>query len=152
MKALLLILAAVGAFGQSARGTYAYEKETSLSSAAEKVTIQIASGSNRTARMVAATGYCSVACTLTLVRDGTAATGTAGTVIKLNSGAPSSGVSVYHTSNVGSGTTIKTYTLSAGQEIIIDLGDKGLIAGENVTLQTSTITGTARIYFQWREY
>lgn len=137
---------------QATRGVFTYEKTTSLSGAAETVTIHLASNSNRTAKMLAATVYCSVACTATLSRDGTAPTGTAGTVVQLNSTSESSGVQIYHTSDVGAGTTIKTYTLAAGEEKVIDLYEKGITAGKNLTLATNSITGTARIFFQWREY
>lgn len=138
--------------GQTARGTYYYEKETVLSGTAETVTIHLPTGANRSARFVGATVYCSVACTATLRRDGTAPTGTAASTGKLNAASVASVAAAYHSSDVGAGTTIKTYTLSAGEEKLIDLADKGLVAAENLTLATSAITGTARIYFQWREF
>lgn len=153
MKIITLVLIfSASVYAQSVRGQYAYEKETSLTSAAETVTIHLATGSSRTARMVGATAYCSVACTVTLKRDGTAPTATAATATKLNTTTAAAGVVPYYSSDVGTSTTLKTYTLSAGEEKVIDLSDKGLLPGENLTLVTSSITGTARLFFQWREY
>jgi hypothetical protein len=83
-------------------------------------------------------------------RDGTAPTTTAGTVVKLNSDAGSASVVPYYSSNVGAGTTIKNYTISAGSELLIDMSDKGLTPGKNITI-TPSLSG-ARVYFQWREY
>lgn len=150
MKTLLAVLLAVSATAQT-RGTFSYEKETSLSGAAETVTIHLPLASSRTVQFVGATVYCSVACTFTLTRDGTAPTNTAGTAVAVNSGG-SAGAVPYHTSNVGAGTQIKKYNVAAGEEKSIDLQDKGLTAGGNLTITTSSITGTARVYFQWREF
>jgi len=152
MKLALLLLFSTIAFAQSSKGTFGYEKETSLSGAAETVTLHLPTGSTRTAKLVGATVYCSVVCTATLKRDGTAPTTTAGTAVKLNTASDAASVVPYHTSNVGTSTAIKIYNIAAGEEKVIDLSDKGLLAAENVTLVTSSITGTARIYFQWREY
>ena len=152
MKHLIaLICCACSLFGQAAKGTYTYEKETSLSGAAETVTIHLPAG-NRTVRFVGATVYCSVACTVTLSRDGPAPTTTAGTATRLNITNSGATAVPYHTSNVGATAPLKNYNLAATEEKIIDLVDKGLIPGENLTLATSAITGTARIYFQWKEY
>ena len=153
MKTLILFLAAASmAFGQH---VYTYEKETSLSGAAETVTVQLPTGSNKTVQLIGAEVYCSVACTPELLRDGTAATTTAGTVVPLNvhTTTPAAAATVFHTSNVGSGggTHIRYYTVPAGTTVSIDLSDKGLTPGKNITLKTNSITGTARIYFQWRE-
>jgi len=151
VKIILLLLLSITAYAQNTKGTYAYEKETSLSTAAETVSLHLPAGS-RTAKFVGATAYCSVTCTVTLKRDGTAPTTTAATAVKLNTTSSGASVVPYYSSNVGTSTTVKTYTLSAGEEKVIDLADKGLLGGENVTLVTSSITGTARLYFQWREY
>lgn len=149
MKRILLLLFAPLAFGQDVN-TYTYEKETSLSGAAETVTVHLPSTANKTVQFVGAEVHCSVACTVELKRDGTAPTTTAATVVPLN-GSPHPAATVFHTSNVGSSTHIKYYTVAAGSSASIDLTDKGLTVGKNLTLGTNSITGTARIYFQWRE-
>lgn len=148
MKPILLALLCV--FPVLAQNSFTYEKETSLSSATEKVTIHLATASEKTVRFTGATVYCSVACVVTLSRDGTAPTTTAGTAVALNTG--TAGAVPYHASNVGSSTSIKKYNISAGTELSIDLSDKGLVAGKNLSLATDSITGTARIFVQWQEF
>jgi hypothetical protein len=147
----ILAAAAVQLLAQSSRGTFAYEKETALTAASEKVTLAMPTG-GRTAKLIGATVYCSAAATFTLSRDGTAPTGTLATAVKLNTTSASASARVYHTSDAGAGTTIKTYTCAAGSEIGIDLPDKGLLASENISIASNSITGTVRIYFQWREF
>lgn len=146
---IVLALAIAGALlAQSPRGEYSYERTTSGSS--EKVTLHLATGSERTARGVAATIYCASAATAALSRDGAAPTTTAATAVKLNSDAPTAAVVPYHTSNAGAGTSIKNYNIAAGQEYLIDLTAMGLLAGGNISL-TPNLSG-CRVYFQWREF
>lgn len=153
MKLWIALLVAALAIAQGPRGNYTYQKSTSLSGAAETVTIHLpSSAGSRTVKFVGASVYCSVACTATLARDGTAPTTTAGTVVKLNSTDSTASAVPYHTSNVGAGTTIKTYTIPAASEIPIEFDLKGLKLGENVTLSTNSITGDVRIFFQWQEF
>ncbi len=157
MKTTLLLLICAGSlFAQTPRGTYVYEKTTSLSSSAEKVTLHLPSNSIRTAQPVAVTVYCTADVVATLSRDGTAPTATAGTAIKLNatnsSGAiPTASAVPYYSSNVGTSTTIKTYNIPGGVEYPISLGDKSLRPGENISLGTDSITGSCSIFFLWRE-
>ncbi len=150
MRTALLFLAFAATLLSQDSQTYTYEKETSLSGAAETVTVHLPSTANKTAQFVGAEVYCSVACTAELLRDGSAPTTTAATVVPLN-GSPNPAATVFHTSNVGAGTHIKYYTIAAGGKEVIDLSDKGLTVGKNLTLKTNSITGTARIYIQWRE-
>lgn len=149
----MILLLALSLLAQGPRGNYTYQKSTSLSSAAETVTIHLpSSAGSRTVKFVGISIYCSVACTATLARDGTAPTTTAGTVVKLNSTDATASAVPYHTSNVGAGTTIKTYTVPAASEIPIEFDLKGLKLGENVTLSTNSISGDVRIFFQWQEF
>lgn len=150
MKRLATLFLLVGLAPAQIWQNYTYEKSTSLSSAAETVTIHLPTGSDKTVKFVGASVYCSVACTFTLERDGTAPTTTIATPPELNGGTSGS-ARAYHTSNVGSSTVIKNYTVAAGTEFGILLSEKGLTAGTNLTIRTSSITGTARIFFQWRE-
>ena len=143
---VLLLLAGIA----SAQSVYTYEKATAATTS-EKVTIHLPADSVSSIRFVGATAYCSAGGTATLTRDGTAPTTTLATVVKLNNNAATSAARAYHASNVGSGTHIKTYNLAAGFEQAIELPDKSLLPGENLTIATSCTSGDNRIYFQWRQ-
>lgn len=145
---LILLLSSV----LSGQGTYGYERTASLSGAASVVTIHLLTGASHTVRFQGATVYCSVACTFTLEFNGSAPTGTlAGTTPDLGGTARTPQAKAYHTSDSSGGVTIKTYTVAASTETSIDLSFIGLKATNNLTIRTSSITGTARTYFQWRE-
>lgn len=153
--AICAILCAVSLFAQTPRGVYTHERTTTGSS--EKVTLHLpAASSDRTARLVAVSVYCVTACTAALTRDGTAPTATAATATKLNASSttstivPAAAVIPYNASNVGAGTTIKNYNIAATEEKVIELEDKGLIPGENITI-TPSLSG-ARVFWMWREY
>lgn len=144
LAALLLLPCSFGS------GVYTYEKSTTLSSAAETVTIHLPTGSNGTVKFLGASVYSSVATSFTLERDGSAPTATAVTPAEMNGGATGE-ARAYHTSNVGSSTTIKTYNVFAADEKRIDLPEKGLTAGQNLTIRTASMTGSVRIFIQWME-
>lgn len=142
----LLILSTTG----RTAGIYTYEKATTLAAATERVTLHFPTGSSKTVYLIGATIYSSVATTYTVERDGTAPTTTAVTPGELNSGTAGL-IIAYHTSNVGAGTTIKTYNIAASEEQRIELGYKTLKAGKNLTIRTASMTGNVRIFLQWRE-
>lgn len=153
MKRVLLVILTVSLLLAQGRGVYTYEKATTLSAAAEVVTVHLASGSQRTVQFIAATVYCSVACTATMERNGTAPTATVGAVsTDWGGGSIAASAVPYYSSNVGSPTVGKTYNIAAGEEKPIDMVNVGLRAGQNITLRTSSITGNARIFFEWREF
>jgi hypothetical protein len=106
-------------------------------------------------RFVAATVYCSVACTITLERTGTAATETddSAAIAKLNDGSSSSAVKVFRSSDSASGTVIAKYVLTAGEKLPITLNDMSLDrkASANVSLGTDSITGDVKIFLLWYE-
>lgn len=145
--AILLLVFASGAFSQAARGVYTHERTTVGSS--ETSTLHLPTG-DRNARLVGVTVYCASTCTAALARDGAAPTSTAATANKLNTGTAAAAVVPYNASNVGAGTTIKNYNIAAGQELGIELTDKGLLGGQNVSI-TVSLSG-ARVFWQWREY
>lgn len=134
-----------------AAGVYTYEKETSLSSGQEKVTIHLPSSAGGTVTFIGATIRSSVAGKFEMLRDGTAPTATAVTPTELNGGA-SGEARAYYSSNVGSGTHVKYYDLLASIETGIDLPYKNLTPGKNLTIQSpASFTGEVRIFIQWRE-
>lgn len=152
MKNLILIyLLSLCAFAQR-QGTYAIEQKTVLSGAAEVVTVQLPS--TATARSVGfheASVYCSVQCEITFERDGTAATTTAITVQKVNSSDATATATAFRSSNVGTSTVIGRDIVAAGTTAAYDLRDKGLLAGQNFTIRTASITGTVIISVKWQE-
>lgn len=84
--------------------------------------------------------YCASASTATFSWNGTAATATAGSEIKLPGTQYPSGMTVWTGSNVGSGTTGPVYNIAAGQTAPFDLswfqfGTQG--TGANLTVTTS---------------
>lgn len=135
------------------RGVFSYEKATTLSGTAEVVTIHLAAGSQRTVTFIAASVYCSVACTATIERNGVAPTATVGAPSGDWAGGSIVASAVpYYSSNVGSPTVGKTYSIDAGQERAINMTNVGLRAGQNITIRTSSITGNVRIFLEWREF
>lgn len=84
--------------------------------------------------------YCASASTATFSWNGTAATATAASEIKLPGTQLPSGMTVWTGSNVGSGTTGPVYNIAAGQTMPFDLsyfkfGTQG--TGANITITTS---------------
>lgn len=133
---------------------YQANYSTSLSGAASTVTVQATATSDPVA-FEEADVYCSVACTATISINGTAATTTALTVtgpIGVTS-APGGPPAAFRSSNVGSGTALKTYNIPAAGTLALDLTPFSFGAhagtGSNFTIATSSITGTATIQIQW---
>lgn len=150
----LLLWCATIAHAQVQPSTFSAYKSTSLSGAAETLTIQKAVATvSRNFQFLSATMYCSVACTIELETAGTVASGTALTPTPLRFGTAAV-AEAYHTSNVGNGTTISEYVLAAGEQKSIGLnavywaGSSGL---KNLTLRTDSITGTVKLGIVWSE-
>lgn len=152
MKRLLLILLACCVPSFAASETYIYLREVTLSSSTDKLTIQQPATVIRGVEFVGGSIYCSVACTVTMDRTGTAATTTAATPTKLNSISSASSVSIYTASNAGTGTTITKFVIAAGQTLPIDLRETWISAANgNINFTTSSITGDVKIFLMWRE-
>lgn len=136
-----------------AQSRYTALKETALVAAAETVTVQqVAAPSARNVNFETLVLYCSVACDVTLTLNGTAATATAFATTPLGLFGPSSSLA-YASSNSSGGASIGKYSLSAGATIAIDLSKITIPPSTrgNLTAATSSITGTARIAFIWKE-
>jgi len=143
-----LLLLAAPAWSQAFIAT----KQTSLSGAAEVVTVQQPVSGARTVSFIGAYVDCSVACNITLERDGTAATATALTVVALNSGTPAA--TAWSSSDVGTGTVLARYKIPATGGLPINLAMKsmsGANTAKNLTLRTDSITGTVTITVVWTE-
>ena len=129
-------------------------KSTVLSGTAETVTVQQPATGAKSVSFLDGWAYCSVACTVTLSRSGTAATTTALTPVSLSQPTETVATTAFHTSNVGSGTTLATYDLVAGQTISLDLRSLAMIGNNtarNLSIGVGSITGTVMIGIKWRE-
>lgn len=137
--------------------TFATYYSTSLSSAASVITVQrtTISGS-KNIRFIIGYLHCSVACTITLERSGTAASTTSNTIVNLNPANAtkrSTTAFAYRSSNVGTGTTINTYNFETPGFLTIELHNFQLNSGtaDNLTLRSSSVTGTVSLGLVWRE-
>ncbi len=130
---------------------YIFMKETALVATTEKVTVQQPASGSLSVAFELADVYCSVACTVTFYQNGTAATTTtlAATTESLS---PPPKVVAFSSSNVGTGNTLKTYYLGAGQTLQFTLGDFALPRGAggsaNFSIGIASMTGTVRIQIQ----
>jgi hypothetical protein len=156
MKRILLMLAAAGAAfaqGTSAPRYIAYDSQ-SLTASGETLTVQQPGIGAKQVTFETASAYCSVACTITLAQNGSAATGSTTTPASINPITVSATALEYKGSNVGSGTTLGTWVLGAGAFQSIDLSKISLGAtgtGTNLSLSVSSITGTATLTIIWNE-
>jgi hypothetical protein len=130
---------------------YQANYSASLNSAASTVTVQ-ATTSSGSVNFEEGDVYCSVACTATISVNGTAATATSLTVTGPIGVAAAVPPVAFRTSNVSGGTTLKTFNIAAGGTLVLDLTAFYLPAmaggGANLTIATSSITGTATIQIQ----
>lgn len=149
MKRLILLLVfTLVAHAQD----YSVVKETVLAAAAEVITVQQPASGALTVRLKSAYIDCSVACTITLERNGTVAAGSTITPAPLNAGTAK--VTAWSSSTVGTGTVISKFTLPAGGGVPLDLSGISLIGngtGKNFTIRTSSITGTVHVNIKLTE-
>lgn len=139
----------------------------SLSGATQKITIQLPTATAGTrVRLKAAKIYCSVACTVTQERNGTAATATSLTVNKLNPEASGTlTVTAWRSSNVGAAAV--TYTsdvVIAGTTLPLNLGSAvdsetrggvyliGTTSAINYSIGLASMTGDYRITIIGEQY
>jgi hypothetical protein len=158
-RALLMVAMTAALSGQTAPTAttrlYGSYSEATPSGAAVVVTIQQPSTGARQVQFEGAVVYCSVACVPSLEINGTAATATAGTVIKLDTRAPTATAAVFTGSDVGAGTVINRYPIAAGGQT--DILKSGLTLGvstgvrQNLTIRTDAISGNVHILLMWSE-
>ena len=153
MKKILfsfLVIAGI-AIGQ----TYVVQKTTVLAAGAEIITVQQPASSARQVTFISAYFDCSVACSFTLERNGTAASSTTLAVRNVNPGETAASTTAWSASNVGTGTVLAGYNCTAACSVAIDL--TGVVfaqangTGTNLTLRSSSITGTVDIIFKYSE-
>jgi hypothetical protein len=148
----ILVLIAMSCGAQDTLNEYIVYKQTSLTSAAETVTIQQPTTPVMTIVGEVASVYCSVACDAIVTQLGTAASTTTLPTIPLNGGQASSAVA-FSASNTSGGTVLNTIAVGAGATQTIDLSRLYVSRGSqlNFSIGTSSITGTTRITVQWQE-
>lgn len=100
-----------------------------------------------TGSVAGASVSCAAAQTATLAWNGTAATATAGTEIKLPGTTASSGMTVWTASNVGGGTTGPAYPIPAGVPLSIWLGWFNFGSTGTASNLTISTTGSCTISF-----
>jgi len=163
MKALLALLLALPSFGQNQHPrsvsevprVYIATCSATLSGAGTACTIQQPATGANNVRLMYAQVYCSVACTVTQERNGTAATATSATVKRVNPDRTDAITAVvYSASDVGVGTAFVDKTLVAGTTVIKLDGVYLLGSGtaKNYTVRVASMTGTVAIAFEWEEY
>jgi hypothetical protein len=132
---------------------YSAQHSASLSTASDAVTVQGATNSNAV-HMKGASVSCSVACTITITQNGTAATATALTITPYNL-SPVPTVKAFSGSNASGGQVIGVYTISAGAgNTWIDLTAHQISRGtanSNITVSTSSISGTSYLALYYWE-
>jgi len=153
MKLLGLLLVPLSLVAQI---QFVAQKTTNLSGAAEVITVQQPASGPRTVEFRSAYIDCSVACTVTLERNGNAATSTSTPVVPVAAGtAQTATATAWASSNVGTGVVLQVSTISAGGFLVFDLAGITLPPkpdlSQNFTLRTSSITGTVNITIKWTE-
>lgn len=148
MKILSLLLLTLPFLAQ-AQISYVVTKQTALSAAAEVITVQQPTTASKQVNFKTAYIDCSVACGLTIERNGTPATTTTLAVGNVNLNETAASSKAFSSSNIGTGTVLATLSIPAGGSIVIDLSTiqflQGADQGKNLTLRTSSITGTVNI-------
>lgn len=151
----LLLLSLLGSSGLLAQINFIATKTTTLSGAAEVITIQQPSSASKKVDLLTAYVDCSVACTVTLERNGNPATSTTLTPQAVNPGEGTVTATAWSSSNVGTGTVLSVISLTAGASVIYDLAGMNFSnknnRGENFTIRTSSITGDVHINVKWSE-
>lgn len=163
MKRFLLLLVATLAMAQGPVGTVStivVRKQTVLAGAAEVVTVQMPSTvpttGPRAVKFLSAAFDCTVACSFTLERNGSAATTVSLTPLNANPQEPPPITVAFNTSNSAGGSVIGSYNCAAAcPPVPIDLTgiwfNNASVGTQNLTLRSNSITGTVDIMFKYQE-
>ncbi len=141
----LLLFSALNLLAQE--NFYVASHSAALVAGTDKVTVQQPSTGAKQVKLHGALVSCSTAattpCTLTFTQNGAAATATTLAVTPLNLSPPASSTA-WSSSNVGAGTTVHVYTITAPGDYWLDLSFFTLAPGpnSNVSLGWSSVTAT----------
>lgn len=157
MKPILTLLLLMVPLRAEMTGSYTHFLKSSLSSSTIKLTVQQIASGTRDLHFVSVGLKCTVDATFTLSLNGTAASATSGTVKKNNPWQPNATATVWTASNVGSGTTHRTFDVIGGtSEQAFDLSrfiiPRGAGTGANLTVTSSSVTGDCSISIVWEEW
>lgn len=162
MQRLLILLGLMAAqlSAQPVVRAYIHKSDTTLSSTARSVTVQmpasLTSNDAQTIRGIEASVYCENGCDVTVSRDGTAATATAGTIAAVASTTSNAPVAkAWDQSDVGTGTALSVIPAPAGVPVPFDITNlmmKGAGTAKNFTLKTSAVSGRVVINIVWQEF
>ena len=159
LKSVIITFAlVVSAWAQVPYDYIASSGNVSVSTATYAVTLQQPTAANNPLPVqfppspsVGASVYCSVACTLSIIRatgSTGAATATTGTVSPVQPNSPPASVLLYTASNYSGGTTLLTVNIPAGTTYPLDMSPTHLGgANDNITLALASLTGTVNITF-----
>jgi hypothetical protein len=161
MRTLLLSLLLAGlAFGQVSPQVademqfFHATHEVSLSGSGTTFTLQLPAKAGKRVYPQAAVIECSVDCTVTQDRNGSAATGTAVTALGLNNSGTAA-ATFYRASNANAGTALVPVTVKAGVQAVVDMTytvfSRGVDTAQNHNWRVSAITGNARVSVIWGE-
>ncbi len=158
MKRLLalLVFCAVGAMAdeQPPGAQYLVSYSATLSATAGVVTVQQPASAGRNVQFVWASVFCSVTCYYTLERDGTAATATSATVVKINPDARAATATAWTASDAGAGTVIGHFGNLNGGLQSFNLDDKTFHSDGtaiNFTIRIVSLTGDVKVVIAWKE-
>lgn len=125
-----------------------YQANATTSGAA-KITVQ-ATATSGAVSFEEADIYSSAGCTVTVYINGTAATTTALAVVGPIGVASAVPPAAFSASNVGTGTTLKTFVIAAGGTLVLDLHPFYLAAGAGTGANfTIGVSATSTIQIQW---
>ena len=161
MKPILIgaLLAIVGSAQQKPDDVdrlrfYQASASLSLSGTGGSITIQLPVKSGSRVYLQQAVLKCSVACTVTQERNGSAASATATTPVSLTGGATPA-ATLYGGSGTTGGAALTSLTLGAGQQIPLDMTFTAFSRNndnvQNHTWRVSSITGTFEVGVIWGE-
>ena len=122
---------------------------------AEAVTVQQVANSNRILHFKTAYVECTVACTVTVERNGSAATSTEATPTPVNATSEAAVSKAFVASNVGSGTAISpAYSVAANGSIVLDMTAVYLytaVTTDNVSIKIASASGNYKVLIQYEE-
>lgn len=146
MRLLFAVLAiASGLYAQAPPNGYSIQASTT------KLTLQQPASGGNVVTGNLATVYCAAAQTATESWNGTAATATAGTIVKDIGTFATALATVWTGSNVGGGTTGKVWNVPAGQTFLLDISRVRMGPTGSATNYTITTNGTCTISIGWYE-
>ena len=162
LRILCLLMVSILAFGQATVSEvdelefFAISYEVTLSAATGAFSLQAPANSGRRIYLKSATVYCSVACTINQDRNGTAATTTLLTPsVRINGSTSTAVAKAYAPSNAGTGDTLLTLALAAGEKLSLDMSysafGRGSSAAQNHNFRVNAITGIFRVSAIWAE-